>query len=524
MRHSCARVALLFIPLIFVTSPPATFAQTTTSTTLMQDVLIDADLWSGQAEIMSANLGFEGIIGVPGGDLEGPARAAGGTWEFLTCTDPATRALTSVQTPAGVAATYGYPVFFADALPIVFSWPLLPSTVQATDFMLTLNDGSIVFPEVVSITPNFEYNERHIAVVFGEFANREIPTAPGAIFPRTITIVNDGTPLMLVGPNGPVSAVGLTYTMPDSAHPYVNGPYLLAAKLSTLRDIGETGPAFLTGNLPNDGITLYGDEGQYRLRLYYTGGFSPDGVRSILPTEFARFFRLQATDSTGATILLTDTDVPYTIDGSTLEILGLADLGPSQSSYDDCYVEDHDNYIDIIIKGDEAAVRKLIAVELPSAGSYDPVYTPGGPGNDPTPGVIYTSPSQPGIIGITMALDDPMTISYTPETGFGPIPPLPAPTPNFTPAPGPDPTITVKGRAARNVRKARTIVRGTANLAVGTIEYRINNRRVQTTPIYDTRWSFQARNLNDGRNIVRTRTVSESGRRSAWTRTRLTRK
>ncbi len=515
MRNPPLRVVLLLIS--FVTAP-AVVAQTTTYTTLMQDVLIDSDLWSSRAEIMSANLGFEGIIGVPGGDTEGPARAAGGTWEFLTCTDPATRALTSVLTPAGVASTYGSPVFFADALPIVFSWPLLPSTVQATDFMLTMNDGTIVFPEVVSITPNFEFNERHIAVVFGEFANREIPTDPGAVFPRTITIVNDGTPLTLVGPGGPVSAVGLTYTMPDSAHPYVNGPYLLAAKLSTLRDIGETGPAFLAGNLPNDGITLYGDDGQYRLRLYYTGGFSPDGVRSILPTEYSRFFRIQATELTGATILLTDSNVEYTIDGATIEILGLADLGPAQSSYDDCYVEDHDNYIDIIIKGDEAAVRKLTAVELPSAGAYDPVYTPGGPGNDPTPFVTYTSPSQPGIIGITMALDDPMTVSYTPETGFGPTPPEPAPTP------GPAPTITVKGRTSRNVHKARTIVRGTANLAVGTVEYRINNRRIQSTPIYNTRWSFQARNLNGGRNLVRTRTVGESGLRSAWTRTRLTRK
>jgi hypothetical protein len=496
-------------------------AQTSTYTTLMQDVLIEADLWSPRAEIMSANLGFEGIIGVPNGDQESPARAAGGTWETVTCSDPTTRALTTVQTPSATASTYGYPVFFADALPIVFSWPMLPSTVQPTDFMLTLNDGTTVFPEVASITPNFEYNERHIAVVFGQFANRELPTAPGAVFPRTITIVNDGTPLMLVGPNGPVSAVGLTYTMPDSAHPYVNGPYLLGAKLSTLRDIGESAPAFLTGTLPNDGIALYGDEGQYRLRIFYTGGFSPDGVRSIYPTDFATFFRIQATDSGGNTILITETNVEYPIDGGTVELLGLADLGPAQSSYDDCYIEDHDNYIDVILKGDEAAVRKLTAVELPSAGAYSPVYTPGGPGNNPTPGVTYTSPSQPGIIGITIALDDPMTVSYSPETGFGP---QPAPTATPAPTPDPAPEITVKGRTSRKVHRARTIVRGTANIAIGTIEYRINNRRIQSTPIYDRRWSFQARNLKAGQNTLRTRTVDESDRSSAWTRTQITRR
>src|SRR5207247_3188568 len=60
-------------------------------------------------------------------------------------------------------------------------------------------------------------------------------------------------------------------------------------------------------------------------------------------------------------------------------------------SYNAAYVEDHDNYIDIILSGDEAAVRQITAVEIPASGGYLPFYNPGGPGNAPTPGVAYTT-------------------------------------------------------------------------------------------------------------------------------------
>src|SRR5690349_13682373 len=67
---------------------------------LMQDVLINSDLWTDQAEILSANYAFENIIGVPFG-TQAAVRAAGGTWEKLECTDPPQRALTSSSTPSG---------------------------------------------------------------------------------------------------------------------------------------------------------------------------------------------------------------------------------------------------------------------------------------------------------------------------------------------------------------------------------------------------------------------------------------
>ena len=62
---------------------------------------------------------------------------------------------------------------------------------------------------------------------------------------------------------------------------------------------GEGGPAVFNGQIPNDGVALYGPDAAYRLRVLTTGGFSPDGVRSVYPTEFSRYFRVQAVDAAG---------------------------------------------------------------------------------------------------------------------------------------------------------------------------------------------------------------------------------
>jgi hypothetical protein len=97
----------------------------------------------------------------------------------------------------------------------------------------------------------------------------------------------------------------------------------------------------------------------------------------------------------------------------TITVVGLADLGPAQSSYDDSYVEDHDNQFDIVLSGDEAAIATIKAVQLPASGSYSPSYDPGGPGNNPTPGVTYSQPGQSQTESVIDALTNPMTVTYT---------------------------------------------------------------------------------------------------------------
>jgi hypothetical protein len=109
---------------------------------------------------------------------------------------------------------------------------------------------------------------------------------------------------------------------------------------------------------------------------------------------------------------LTQTGVAYQLPSGTITVVGLADLGPAQSSYDDSYVEDHDNQIDIVLSGDEAAIATIRAVQLPASGGYSRSYDPGGPGNNPTPGVTYSQPGSTDTESVINALNDPMTVTY----------------------------------------------------------------------------------------------------------------
>lgn len=68
---------------------------------------------------------------------------------------------------------------------------------------------------------------------------------------------------------------------------------LVGAKLNTVGEValGEGGIDSLEriGYLPNDEFALY-DEGDFRLRVLTTGGFSPDGVTGLRPTMYEQFF------------------------------------------------------------------------------------------------------------------------------------------------------------------------------------------------------------------------------------------
>ncbi len=394
---------------------------------LMQNVLINADYWDEEPMILAAGLGFTNINGVPGINEPSPlgeaaVRGAGGTWNTLDCDDqiPSAGDYTSAATPTQVAFGFGVSTLYSDGLPIEMSWPVLAGTLDIDDIQVTLSDESVVKPEVVSIFPNFEYNERSTIVIFGQFGNRYDPTThpDEAVYPVFFEIVDDDTPLLLAGPNGQIeSAVGLTYGQPGdqlTAYKTGNGPTLVAAKLSVMSTLGENGPAAFQGNLPNDGFSLYMDRAQYRLRILTTGGFSPDGVLGIRPTEFARYFRLRAETRDGEEIWIEGSG-EYLIDGYSVEVVGLADLGLAAGDgiqYNDCYDEDHDNQIDIVLAGDEEAMRRITHVEIPATGDYDPLYNPGGPGNAPTPGVFYSMPSPRILQEVMIAIDDPMTVSY----------------------------------------------------------------------------------------------------------------
>ncbi len=388
---------------------------------LQREIVINADIWSTTARILSADLGFEGIIGIPGldgpGGLELAAAAGAGINRDLAglTPTPPLRNLTSAQpVGTGVLGGYGANVVRGDALPIVFSWPVLPGTLAPTDIAIHLNTGEVVTPAAAGLNPNGDYNERNVVVVFGEFGNRLTPGTPGAIYPVSVEIVADSKPLMLVGPGGLQSAVGLTA---ESRNPFVTGPSLLAARVSHFSSVGDAGPAALTAGVLNDGATLYQGQSAYRLRLMTTGGFSADGVSPMLPGDFSKFFQLQARDASGALVTLSRTGVAYDLGAGlgTVTVVGLAELGPPATGIPAPYYRnDNDNYIDIILNGDEAAIRSLVNVAIPTAAvaGYSDIYTPGGPGRTPTPGVTYTRPAAAQTLAISNALDQTLTVSH----------------------------------------------------------------------------------------------------------------
>ena len=100
-----------------------------------------------------------------------------------------------------------------------------------------------------------------------------------------------------VGPDQQVfEAVGLSWETDSSPYDENNGPRLVGAKLNHVGNeaIGESFnlPPVLSNAFPaNDEFVLY-DEGDFRLRILTSGGFSPDGVRGVLPTDFETFFKI----------------------------------------------------------------------------------------------------------------------------------------------------------------------------------------------------------------------------------------
>ena len=383
-----------------------------TSDALNLGGLLGADIYGGVPRMITANYGFDGYMGVPGlDDTSDASRAAayqyGVSWQNL---DPALQAAarayySGVGTDAFLSM-YGVDALLADTIPVVFSHPVVTSTLTPEAFRIELNTGEVVTPITASFLPNVEYNERQTVVLSGDWGNRLQPDDPDARYPVKVSIVATDIPLTLATATGLVTAVGLEVA---SHNPYVagNGPRMVAANLDVLSTLGEGAPLWLMASNGNSGADLYGDDAQFRLRIYTSAGFSPDGIGSLLPTDFPRYFQLEAIDIHGRSVWITDTDVDYTIDGfGTLRVLGLADTGPATPPYNEAYVEDHDNQYDIILSGDPAAVARLSRVHLPSAGDYSPVYNPGGPGNDPAsnPAVPFTVPSSPQSLEVAVLL------------------------------------------------------------------------------------------------------------------------
>jgi len=199
-----------------------------------------------------------------------------------------------------------------------------------------------------------------------------------ARYPTKVEFVGE---VILLGPNGQeFNAQGLYKENFYSPYDENRGPFLVGAKLNycdpNVAD-GASNNLLNQQQPPNHEYALYGDilaeaeangKVSCRLRVLTTGGFSPDGIRPLLPTDYESFFRVHATGADGSTVWLEEENVDYDVQGGKLRVIGLSDLGGKEGEngivYDDCYAEDGDNYIDIILVGDDAAMRNVTHIEI----------------------------------------------------------------------------------------------------------------------------------------------------------------
>ena len=441
------RIAIVAIAGLALVVPGAALAQAPgpVNTAQHRDILIASDMWAKTPRIMGVSLNFTDIIGTPGLDTGNKDQtleqarafvlAAGGAWnDNVTCVAPAHWSTTpwAYTTAIGTAQyvqAWG-PAFNAvnwDVVQVQFSWPPRPSTLNGSDFEITLSDGSTVIPNNASVGPNFEYNEGTTVVMnAAELGNRQPKSDPGSLYPVSVRVIPDLTPLQLVGPKGRlVSAVGLTGTNDrtpyddQSADPTTwTGPRMIAAKLTHMSTSGEGGPAVLRGGLlPNDGVAVFGAaEAQYRVRIATLGGaFSPDGLRAMYPNEYRKFFQLVARTKSGTLVSLVKANHEYLIDGEPITVVGIADrtTKATPKQFNQCLQDDSENQIDIVLKGSEAAMRKLVTVRIPAAGNgYRPLYNDGGPGATPALGTRYTAPGPRQTMRLINGLDNPMQTTF----------------------------------------------------------------------------------------------------------------
>jgi len=427
-------VAALFVPASHTLAISTADDGPSIAPILKRDILVGADMWDTKPRLMSLTLNFEGIIGIPDADnpdfdvAKAAVEAAGGAWNVITecSTTPTQISHTTAVSPEQYYSVTGVNGEFLDVVQVQTSWPVRPSTLDGTDFKVTLNDGSVVDPVASMIVPNFEYNERSVLILNGEFGNRYPKTDSRSRYPVKVEVVRDATPLQLVGPRGKLaSAVGMTIT--NDKTPYDDqpsdpkkwtGPRIIAAKMTRMSTLGENGPIPLKqGLLPNDGVSMYGEKkAKFRMRMLTVGGaFSPDGIFGMHPGDYRKHFRLVAIENDGTRVRLVEPGRTYYVDGHPIRIEGLADLGVKKDAYDDCYQEDSENQIDVILSGSVKAAKRITILQIPARGDgYSPLYSDGGPGNNPVPGVRYTAPSPRHSVQIIDGLRDPMRVTYRP--------------------------------------------------------------------------------------------------------------
>jgi len=410
--------------------------QSSVASDLYNSVLVKADLWRGYPAILSAGVGFSGYMGLPDTDKDtilqngiqyndegsgtcynrrdtpptSNAAAKTAPWEMIGFGESCDATSTSLE-----------PGMPGDGTPVCFSWPII-GYPQAKDFEFTITNWKwktirVATPSCAGLNPNFELNERHCVVIFADLADKSTSGGDGylASFLKIKSSDEFSGKWQLVGPDGPVSPAGLTLATNATAYKTCSGPFFVGAKLNIFSADGEgTGSyagianAWAGAANENSGLHLYGDAAQYRIRLFYTGGMTPNGINGLTPDSFERLWTLILNDGTQ----LNKVGKSYQTSQGSLKIVGLADLGEARSTCeayaDVCYAEDADNYIDIILEADSDEVAGLVKFVDVKSG----LFNPGGPGLTPRDEFKWTVANSPQLVPVMNDLAGTMQVTY----------------------------------------------------------------------------------------------------------------
>jgi hypothetical protein len=384
------------------------------------DIIVNSNLYSNEPKIISTG-GFSFLQAGMILNIKSIEETQGNWNNLLNPNTDSFRAITTSSDPRSYyGSVFPTTAIEFDNIPICFSFPILPSSVDSTQFLLKLNNNIYVKPLTFSFSPNSKFNEKQCIVVCGYF-NNKITIGPNAIYPVSLEIVesSNGKKMMAVGPNGLYDMTGKTincsnpYTEPLKISLVILTKYNLTGIYNYLGDIGCGINQIEEKNSPYE---LYGNDAEYRIRIFTKGGYSPNGITSMFPDSYENYFYLQHKNPiTDEITELKKSNFKYLFNNGTkyVEIIGLADLGIKQPQYNQKYIEDHDNQIDIVLKGNKSVIKNIINLVIPSNGKeYTKFYNPGGPGPTPFENITYTIPSEYQIIDIINNLENPNTVSW----------------------------------------------------------------------------------------------------------------
>lgn len=239
-----------------------------------------------------------------------------------------------------------------DSATLCFSWPWIGRTVDKEDILVTLNTGESFHPSGVSSSPSSERNEKHCLLILIDIGNRIVPNGSNdcvrradanessnscAFYPVKFEVVGDlffaGPPKDAKASDGPWeqgSAVvkngkGLLHLFDgwtDDPSPYLVGPSLIGAHLSRYTEAGEVG---YSDSKDNSATAMYQipefSDPVYRLRVFFTGSVTPNGLTSVAPTDYEKYWLLLATDQrTNSSVGISQTGVPYDTNGPHVEV------------------------------------------------------------------------------------------------------------------------------------------------------------------------------------------------------------